>query len=229
MFIFDEIYLNSMKKIILIGAFLFSLAISAQYAHKDGNRIGISGGITQTSLMTSNFHVKPESGWIAGFGLRGNYYNDFSMIFGMQFTESNFSVSTYDASAQIKDVKYKMMGAQIRLLLSYNVIQNYISIDMGPVLQVNDKLKINANDQDNIIPGTLLTAKDIVDVTKINGNLYMGVSAGTRRIRAVFSYQYGLNNFLNNLNKNEDLKLLNANQNFKGHLGIISGQILFNL
>ena len=218
-----------MKKIILVSALLFSLTISAQYSHKDGNRIGLSGGITQTSLMTSNFHVKPEQGWIAGFGVRGNYYNDFSMIFGMQFTESNFSVSTYDALAQIKDVKYKMMGAQIRLLLSYNVVQNYVSLDIGPVLQVNDKLKINSKDQDNIIPGTLLTAKDIVDVTKINGNLYMGISAGTRRIRAVFSYQYGLNNFLNNLNNKEEIKLLNANNDFKGHLGIISGQVLFNL
>ncbi|MEO8515535.1 MAG: PorT family protein [Flavobacterium sp.] len=218
-----------MKKIILVGALLLSLTISAQYSRRDGNRIGISAGVTQASLTTTNFHVKPELGWIAGFGVRGNYYNDFSMIFGMQFMESNFSVSTYNSVNQIEDVNYKLMGAQIRLLLSYNVIQNYVSIDIGPVLQVNDKLKISAKDQDNIIPGTLLTAKDIVDVTKVNGNLYMGISAGNKRIRAVFSYQYGLNNFLNHLNSKEDLKLLNENKEFKGHLGILSGQLLFNL
>ena len=201
----------------------------AQYNRRDGNRIGIMGGITQTSLKTSNFVTKPESGWVGGLSVRGNYYDNFSAIFGMQFFENHFSVETLTPLLNKVDVDYKTMGVQIRLLASYNLIKDHVSIDFGPVLQVNDKLKIDSKSELNNVVGTFLTAKEITDVTKINGNAYVGISAGTKRIRAVVNYQYGLNNFLNNLNKSEELKLKNNNSNFKGNLGIISGQLLFNL
>lgn len=219
-----------MKKYFLV---IVSLVVSytsfGQYAHKDGNRIGLSGGITQTSLFTSNFGTGQASGWIGGLSVRGNYYNDWSMIFGMQFTESNFTVATTNSLLQSEDVKYTLSGAQIRLLLSANLIKNHFSIDFGPVLQVNGKLKINDNDKSNIINGTLLQANDIIDINKINGNAYIGVSAGGKRIRAIIFYQYGLNNILNNLNSDDLLKLKNNNNTFKGNLGILSGQLLINL
>ncbi len=219
-----------MKKIFLVLTFIFSLTITAQHSRRDGNRIGIMGGITQTTLTTSNFVSKPANGWVAGMAVRGNYYNDFSAIFGMQFFENNIIVpTTKPLSLASEDVNFKTMGVQIRLLASYNLIKNHLSLDFGPVLQINDKLKINSKSELNNVTGTLLTAKEITDVTKLNGNAYVGISAGTKRIRAVVNYQYGLNNFLNNLNNKEELKLKNNNSNFKGHLGIISGQVLFNL
>ncbi|SFB08867.1 hypothetical protein SAMN05660845_1536 [Flavobacterium swingsii] len=219
-----------MKKIFLVLTFIFSLTITAQHSRRDGNRIGIMGGITQTTLTTSNFASKPANGWVAGMAVRGNYYNDFSAIFGMQFFENNIIVATTKPlSLASEDVNFKTMGVQVRLLASYNLIKNHLSLDFGPVLQINDKLKINSKSELNNVTGTLLTAKEITDVTKLNGNAYVGISAGTKRIRAVVNYQYGLNNFLNNLNNNEELKLKNNNSNFKGHLGIISGQVLFNL
>ena len=219
-----------MKKLILLLTLICSLSGFSQHSRRDGNRIGIMGGITQTTLTTSNFATKPASGWVAGMAVRGNYYNDFSAIFGMQFFENNVTVATTKLlSLTSEDVNFKTMGVQIRLLASYNLIKNHVSLDFGPVLQINDKLKINSKSELNNVTGTLLTAKEITDVTKLNGNAYVGISAGTKRIRAVVNYQYGLNNFLNNLNKTEELKLKNNNSNFKGHVGIISGQLLFNL
>lgn len=217
------------KGIFMVMALLAGFTTFGQYAHKDGNRIGISGGVTQASLTTSNFGTGQELGWIGGLSVRGNYYDNWSMIFGMQFTESNFTVSTTNTLLQHQDVKYTLAGAQVRLLLSYNVIKDHVSVDFGPVLQVNGKLKINANDKNNLINGTALQANDILDITKINGNAYLGISAGTKRIRAVVFYQYGLNNILNNLNKDDLLKVKNNNSEFKGNIGILSGQLLFNL
>ena len=75
------------------------------------------------SMFTSNFNTSPESGWIGGLAVRGNYYNNWSAIFGMQFTESNFSVATTNFVAQQEQVKYTLSGVQIRFLLSYNVIK----------------------------------------------------------------------------------------------------------
>lgn len=213
-----------MKKIVLLSALFFTLISNAQHGYRDGNRIGIYGGVTYTSLLTSDFDTKPEMGWAAGMQVRGNYYNNFSMIFGMQFMESNFSVHTLS-----EDVKYKLMGAQIRLLLSYNVVKDHVSLDFGPVIQFNDKLKIDDKYENNFVSGTALTAKDITDVTRINGNLYAGLSAGNRRVRVILNYQFGANNFLNKLNKKDELQAANNNSSFNGHLGILSGQVLFNL
>ncbi len=220
-----------MKKIvftiILIG---LSLVANAQYGYRDGNRIGLTLGVTQMSLTTNNFKTKPEMGWVGGLAVRGNYYNDFSMIFGMQFTESNFTAETkLLPSSKTEDVKYTLAAVQVRLLLSYNIVKDHVSLDFGPILQVNGKLKTDSKYDEYSISGTKLNVKDIQDVTKFNGNFYAGISAGNKRIRAIVCYQYGINNFLNNLNKKEELKIANNNSEFKGHLGIISGQLLFNL
>ena len=218
-----------MKKYFLAVVFLvFTSSIFAQHGNRDGNRIGISGGISQSNLFTSNFDSKPGIGFAGGLSVRGNYYNDFSMIFGMQFFYNTFSLETTSVSLAKKDTEFSVSGAQVRLLLSYNIVKDHVSLDFGPVLQVNGEMSVQEADETNVINGTLLQAKQIEDITKINGNLYFGVSAGNRLVRAVVFYQYGVNNILNNLNKENSLKTLNGGD-FKGNLGTISAQVLFNL
>jgi len=209
--------------------FLCAFISHAQYRNKDGNRIGISAGISQMSLLSSNFKVKPEMGFMGGLSVRGNYYNDFSMTFGMQFFSNNFSLETVNSSFKKEDVKYTVEGVQVRLLLSYNIVEDYVAVDFGPVLQVNGKLKVESDKENNVLTGTLLKAEDIVDVTTINGNLYFGVTAGSKVVKAVIFYQYGVNNFMNKLNKDDDLKVLNGGDKFKGNIGLLGGQILISL
>lgn len=196
-----------------------------QYGYRDGNRIGISAGISQTTLFTKNFNAKPETGFAGGLSVRGNYYNNWSMIYGMQFFSNNFSLES-----NFNDkVKYNIEGVQIRLLFSYNVIQDHISIDFGPVLQINGKLKVSSSDEDKLLKGTLLKANQIVDVSPISGNFYLGGSAGGKVIRLVIFYEYGFTNILNKLNKDDSLQALNNGDSFKGNLGTINGQVIFNL
>lgn len=209
--------------------FICAFNSHAQYRNKDGNRIGISAGISQMSLLSSNFNVKPEMGFMGGLSVRGNYYNDFSMTFGMQFFSNNFSLETVNSSFKKEDVKYTVEGVQVRLLLSYNIVEDFVAVDFGPVLQVNGKLKVESDKENNLLSGTLLKAEDIVDVTTINGNLYFGVTAGSKVVKAVIFYQYGVNNFMNKLNKDDDLKALNGGDKFKGNIGLLGGQILISL
>jgi hypothetical protein len=212
------------KKITILLLMVSSLGF-AQYGYRDGNRIGLSAGVSQTTLFTNNFDTKPELGFAGGFSVRGNYYDNWSMIYGMQFFSNSFSLE----STLNQKLKYTLQGVQIRLLLSYNVIKDHISVDFGPVLQVNGKLGLPTSDKDKTIKGTLLKADDIVNVGPVSGNAYLGFSAGSKTIRAVFFYEYGFTNFLNKLNKNNDLQVLNNGDKFKGNLGTINGQIIFNL
>ncbi len=219
-----------MKNFFLVAFVLFTTLAFAQYQNRDGNRIGITGGVSQTSLLNSNFATKPAIGFNGGLSVRGNYYNNWSMIYGMQFFQNNVMIETISPTLQRKDAKLTLQGAQIRLLLSYNVVKNHVSFDFGPVLQINDKFKTADEDFNNTIVGTSgLKAGQLENVANVHGNVYVGISAGTRRVRAVINYQYGFTNVLNKLNSQEELVLLNNNNKFKGTLGTISGQILFNL
>ena len=215
-----------MKKTFLSLTFLiFTIVTFAQYDNKDGNRIGISGGVNQSTLMGSNFTTKSGNGFAGGLSVRGNYYNNWSMIYGMQFFVNKFSLeSTFK-----QDIDYSLSGVQIRLLMSYNIIKDHISFDFGPVLQVNGKMSINSADESKTLNGTLLKANQILDVSKVNGNAYVGISAGSKVVRALVFYQYGFTNVFNSLNSQDGLTLLNGNKSFKGNIGTISGQIIFNL
>ena len=220
-----------MKNTFLFGLILCcSFNAIAQYQYRDGNRIGISAGISQMSLMSSNFNAKPGSGFMGGLSVRGNFYNDFSMTFGMQFFNNSFSLETVNSSFKKEDVKFTAEGVQVRLLLSYNVVEDYFAVDFGPVLQVNGKLKLDKDNEKNTFPGApLLKAEDIVDVTTINGNLYFGITGGSKVVKAVIFYQYGLNNFMNKLNKDDDLRALNNGNKFTGNIGLLGGQLLISL
>ncbi|HLF50978.1 PorT family protein [Flavobacterium sp.] len=213
-----------MKKIFLTTVLVFiSLATTAQYKYRDSNRIGIIFGINQFTLNTSNFDAKPAMGWNAGLSVRGNFYNDWDMVYAMQFSENNFTVATKNLFLANEDVNYKLASAQISLMLSYKIVENHLSLEFGPVVQVNGKLNIDKENQNNIISGTTLFAKDITDITKFNFYPAVGITAGVKHLRVNVQYQYGVNNILGNLNKQ------NFGPNFKGNAGILSANLLVYL
>jgi hypothetical protein len=196
--------------------------VFAQYEYRDANRIGISLGVNQFSLNTNNFETKPGTGWNAGLSMRGNYYNDWDMVYAMQFSENNFSVDTKSGFIT-EDTNYRLSSAQISLLFSYKFIENHLSIELGPLVQINGKLNVEKGNENNIIAGTTLLAKDIVDISTFNFYPVIGITAGVRHVRLNISYQYGVNNMLGNLNSQ------NLNVNFKGNPGILNGNLILYL
>jgi len=214
-----------MNNKIIVILLLISTIGFAQYGYRDGNRIGISAGVSQTTLFTKNFNASPETGFAGGLSVRGNYYDNWSMIYGMQFFSNNFSLeATFD-----QNVKYNIQGVKVRILFSYNVVEDYVSLDFGPELQINGKLQIDDSNESKILKGTSLRADQILDVSPVGGNFYLGFSAGGRTEREVFFFEFGFTNLLNKLNKDDTLVALNNNDSFKGNLGCINGQVIFNL
>ena len=210
-----------MKKLILLLMFVWNCNSSyAQYGYRDSNRIGVTLGMNQFTLNTSNFNAKPDYGWNAGLSVRGNFYNNWDMVYALQFSENNFSVATNKLVLGNEDVNYKLPSAQMSLQLSYVLIQNHLSLEFGPLIQVNGKLKIDRSSENNIISGTTLLAKDIVDISKFNFYPTVGLTAGVKHVRVNVSYQYGINNFLANLNNQ------NLGYNFKGNAAILNGNVI---
>lgn len=206
--------------------FLFSAVAIAQYKNKDSNHIGISAGVSQLSLFSDQFNATPGQGFIGGFSLRGNYYNNWQMVYGMNFTDSNFSLQSVTG----KEIDYKLSAVQVHLVGSYMVIENHLTLEIGPVLQINGKLKIDEKDELLLLkdsPG--LTAKDITKINQINGNIMAGVTAGVKNFRINVNYQYGFTNIMNSLNKKDELKLANGNQRFRANIGMLSAMLTIYL
>jgi hypothetical protein len=202
---------------------LFSLASFAQYEYQDSNRIGIFFGINQFNLNTKNFETKSELGWNAGLSMRGNFYNDWDMVYAIQFSENNFTVATKNLVLLNEDVNYVLPSAQISLQLSYKFIENHLSVEFGPVIQFNGKLKTDSDNQNNIISVTTLLAKDIEDISRFNFYPTAGITFGVRHLRLNVSYQYGMMNTLGNLNNK------NSGINFKGNTSILNGNVIIYL
>lgn len=205
-----------------IVIFLISINCLAQYDYRDSNRIGISFGINQFDLNTNDFQTKPGTGWNGGLSMRGNYYNNWDMVYAIQFSENNFSVTT-NSGFITEDTNFKLSSAQISLMWSYKIIENHLSIEMGPLVQINGNFNVEKSQENNIITGTTLLAKDIVDISTFNFYPVIGITAGVRHVRLNISYQYGVNNMLANLNSQ------NLGMNFKGNPGILNGNLIIYL
>lgn len=213
-----------MKKLTFSFCFLLISVFSfSQYGYRDSNRIGINAGVNQFTLNTNNFETKPEMGWNAGLSIRGNFYDNWDMVYAIQFSENNFSVATNRSLLINEDVNYKLPSAQISLQLSYILIENHLSVEFGSLVQINGKFKIDADKENNVISGTTLLAKDIVDIGKFNFYPTVGITAGVKHFRFNVSYQYGISNMLGNLNTK------NLGYHFKGNPGILNGNILLYL
>ncbi len=198
------------------------MTVFAQYDYRDSNRIGISFGMNQFTLNTNNFQTKPETGWNAGLSMRGNFYNNWDMVYAMQFSENNFSVATIGGFIT-EYTNYKLPSAQISLMMSFKIVENHLSIEFGPLVQINGKLNVDKDQENNIISGTTLLAKDIVAISQFNFYPTVGITAGVRHVRLNVSYQYGVNNMLDNLNNK------NLGYSFKGNPGILNGNLIIYL
>jgi hypothetical protein len=107
--------------------------------------------------------------------------------------------------------------------LSYKIVPNHLSVEFGPLIQLNGKLKLDTENENNIISGTTLFAKDIQDISKFNFYPTAGITFGIKHLRLNVSYQYGLLNTLGNLNSK------NIGTNFKGNSSMVNGNVILYL
>jgi hypothetical protein len=202
----------------LIILLLFATTIgSAQYGYRDSNMIGITLGLNQFNLKTSDFETKPGDGWNIGLSMRGNAFNDCDAIYGLQFSEYNFTVATLSQALIERETKYKLSCANVTFQLSYKFIENHLSVEFGPMVQVNGKLAIQETDEDYIVKGNpTVSAKDLTDISNVTIYPVVGLTAGVRNVRLNVTYQYGINNMLGKIDGD-----------FKGNASVVNGNIIF--
>ncbi|MEP0263399.1 hypothetical protein [Dokdonia sp.] len=224
-----------MKLYIFIFIFIAGTASVFAQSHRNTgsyNRIGLQGKIMLTSIESSDLEIDGKEGFQGGFTTRGRVYNNWGIVYGIDFLSANVSVQGTGAGQAIDNqIDYNFIGAQLNFFLSYNIIGQNLAIDFGPALLVNGKMKLKDSGQgDTTIAGfSSLTGSDIEEISKINPFVVIGLTGGFENVRLSVQYQYGVTNILNGLN-DQDLELIDpAARNFKGTASFISAGVVFYL
>ncbi|MEX2335741.1 MAG: hypothetical protein WD555_00545 [Fulvivirga sp.] len=213
-----------MKKAPIILGFLFFSFYSTVFSQnnfKEFNVIGISAGLTLYDINTTDFQTQSRESFMFGLQMRGNVYNNFDMMYGIAFYDSNIAITAQSTplGGISRDLNYNLQSAQISVLGGYKIIKNHLSIEAGPVLNINGNLTLkDTQHEDYIIEGySTLRAQDIEDVSKINFHLAGGLTGGLKNFRLFALYQYGVTNVLNKLNEKNLEKT-----NFKGNSSLFA-------
>ena len=224
-----------LKKVILLaGILFFSFSTQAQRRIWDGeyNRLGLQGGVNHFNIMTDDLQVTPKLSWTAGFTTRASFYQDFQFVYGINFYDFNIDIQgrqKIETTSADTPIEYNMIGVQGNFFGSYKLLDHYLSIEAGPVVQVNGKLEARQDKELYYVGNYNLNAIDIENVSTFNFNLAVGLSGGWETVKFWAQYQYGLNNFLKGL-EDEGLQEIDpSTPSFKGNMSIIAGGITFYL
>ncbi|MDO6595844.1 hypothetical protein Q4512_02895 [Oceanihabitans sp. 2_MG-2023] len=191
------------------------------------NGLGIQGGLTQFDIITDNFETTAGNGWIGGgsatVDLPHKFYN---MSYSIQLSENTIGIASRPFALATVDeyVDYKLFTAQISLQAHIKIIESYLTLDVGPMLQYNSELELKDDDQENFIINNYdnLLAKDISDISKFNVDGAIGLSAGVSHFRLKAQYIYGFTNMFGKLNKNNLDTSGSGGSKFKGNQSMLA-------
>ena len=201
----------SLKNLAFVTFCLFiSVKSFSQRNFDHYNRLGVTGGFNLFDINTSDLITSQEGGFMAGFTTRGSFRNQFDLIYGLTFFNNRIGIEGFGLTAEgtptdRQPIKYTIQAVQVNFLGSLNIVKHHLSIELGPVLNVNGKMKVDSDRFDNyIISGyNNLRASDLEDISKVNLRVLGGITAGLENFRLTAQYQYGLTNMLKNLNDKE--------------------------
>lgn len=218
------------KNTLLVVMLLFSvLTYSQRIWEGEYNRLGLQAGVNQFNIHTGNFEVKGGTSWMVGFSNRASYFNDFQVIYGLSFLDFRAKVQgreRIEDPVADREIEYNMIGVQAKFLGSYKIIGNYLSVEAGPVIQVNGKFEPRQDKEFFFVEEYDILSTDIENVSVFNLNLAAGISGGFETFKVFAQYQYGINNFLRGLN-NEDLESIDPRaRDFSGNLSIITAGVI---
>lgn len=220
-----------LKKILLFaGILLFSFSADAQRRMWDGEyiRLGVQAGANYFNIVTNDLPVTPKMSWTAGFTTRASFYNNFQFVYGVNFYDFQLDIEgreKVELTSPSRAIEYNMIGVQGNFFGSYKLYGHYLSIEAGPVVQVNGKMEARQDKELWYVADYNFNAVDIEKVSTFNVNLAVGLSGGFEKAKFWVQYQYGLNNMLKGL---EDEGLQEIDAGFtkpKGHMSMVAAGI----
>lgn len=211
---------------LLVALTICFVTFSEAQSYKIKNGIAIQGGLTQFDINTENFTTKKGNGFIGGMAATVDLpHKWYTVSYGMLLSENNLEISgrMTDDVVGNEMIEYKMMTVQIGFLFHAKIINENLTLDIGPQLQYNGKLELKDSENESyFINGyDSLMATDITDISQFNANGVVGVTTGFGAFRLRVQYGYGFTNIFNKLN-NSNLNVGVGESKFKGNQELLS-------
>lgn len=210
--------------------FISCQSFSQRYPKDTYNSLGIQAAINYGGLTSDNLSFTKQTGFSAGFSTRANIYNKFIFLYGLNYFQYNSGMEVMEqGSGRLTETFFETNGVQINFFVGHKIIKDYLSIEAGPVLQINSKFTPEEGLENAKIPGYNLIAEDLEDISKLNFAVAGEVSAGLRRLKVFAQYQYGLSNMFRNLEPEETGDTGNRVTDLNGKLTLATLGIVFYL
>ena len=197
------------------------------------NGIGVFGGITKFDISTDNFVTKQGNGFLGGFSATVDIpFKWYNISYDIQLSENTVGISARPnmVSPENEFIDYKIFAAQVALLAHIKVIENYVTIDVGPMFQYNGKMELKDKSKEGYYINNYanLTAGAITNISQFNFDGAIGMSAGIKNFKLKAQYIYGFTNILNKL-ENQNLDATGGDSRFKGNQNmlVLGAMVLF--
>lgn len=188
----------------LIFLVFTSEAFSQKYRKDVYNTLGVQAGINYGGLSSDNLTMSPGTGFSAGLSTRANVYNNFLFLYGIKYFQYNTGIDVREEGrSEVSEINLRTNGVQLNFFAGHKIVGDYLSVEVGPVVQINSKLMADEGYENAMVEGYLLKAEHLEDISKINFAVAGQVSAGIRRFKVWVQYQYGLSNMFRNLEPEE--------------------------
>jgi hypothetical protein len=218
--------MNFIRTVLFTGLILLCFQSFGQRRMWDGdyNRLGLQAGANRFNIITDDLGIAPKVSWTAGFTTRASFYNDFQFVYGINFFDFNVDIDGREkiATPTAEElIPHNMIGVQLNFFGSYKLYDHYLSIEAGPVVQVNSKLEPRQDRELWYISNYDVQAIDIEKVSSFNALFAIGLTGGLESAKLWVQYQHGLNNIFGGLNDGELQKLDPDFPKMNGRMSII--------
>ncbi len=117
-----------------------------------------------------------------------------------------------------EEIDFKATGVQINFFVGHKLIGENLSLEGGPVLQINSKLSPEEGKEGYLLKEYDLVALDLEDISRMNFSVAAGLSGGLPGVKLWVQYQYGLSNLFSKLNYEELREKDPTITSFKGNM-----------
>lgn len=219
------------RTILLLSIFIFTQFSQAQRRNFGGdsyNKLGAQVGITFGGIESDNFNTSKAIGIMGGLTTRANVYNNFLLVYGVNFYSMSTGIMGHAlGSNEFTEIDFKTTGVQLNLFAGHKIIGEHLSIEVGPILQVNSKWTVDNQYKNYLIEDYILSTKDLEEISRVNFNVAAALSGGFRDVKIWLQYQYGVTNFMKDLNDGDLQNIDPRAANLEGHLGLATAGVVY--
>lgn len=220
--------LNSSLFLIITAVFLASAHAQRKFPANSYNRLGIQGGLTYGNIQSKDFQFIDQVGYTAGLTTRATAGEKIFFIYGVNFYELKSGLEALEpVSLEPENIDFKATGVQINFFVGHKLIEEYLSFEAGPLVQINSKLSPEEGKENYVLQEYDLIASDLEEISRMNFSLAAGLSGGLPGLKLWIQYQYGLSNLFSKYNYAELREKDPAIPSFKGNMRMAAAGLVF--